>query len=67
MRESVVVEWRDSDVPCPKCRGETRKDDYPLRPMPDPPKNGEGMSSVLGKVYCERCNDTYTWMYQRAD
>ena len=61
------VERRDSDVPCPVCGGETRKVDYPLRPMPDTPKNGEDVSSALGKAYCERCDDTYPWMYRRAD
>ena len=59
------VERRDSDVPCPVCGGETRKVDYPLRPRPE--KNGEDASSALGKAYCERCDDTYFWMYRRAD
>ena len=57
------VERRDSDVTCPKCGGETIKDDYPLRPMPDVPGSTNG---ALGRVFCERCNDTYPWSYRSA-
>ena len=61
------VERRNSDVPCPECGGETVKRDYPLRPMPDRPKPVEDVTTALGLVYCEHCDDTYQWTYEQPD
>ena len=62
----VSVEHRDDEVPCPKCGGKAIKQDYPLRPMPTAPENGEDVTDALGQVFCESCNQTYPWEYRVA-
>ena len=43
---AVIVDHEDGDVQCPKCEGETRKVDYPLRAMTDVPKNAENVTDA---------------------
>ena len=63
--DAVIVDHEDDDLQCPKCEGETRKVDYPLRAMADVPKNAENVTDALGLAFCQPCDDTFTWWYRQ--
>ena len=63
--DAVIVDHKDDDLQCPGCEGEMHKEDYPLRAMPDVPKNAENVTDALGLAFCQPCDDTFTWWHRQ--
>ena len=65
IRNNAVIDHKDDDLQCPECKGEVDKKDYPLRAIPDVPRNAENVTDALGQVYCQTCDDTFPWSYRQ--
>ena len=67
--QDVQVETRDSDVPCPYCKQNTRKTIRPDRPHDGTSRNAENTTDLLGQAICDNpeCHykkDVIFWFYK---